>query len=104
MKNFLCFLGLHDWKILKIDNYAQIEENLRVEIERKTCKCSKPCFCHLPMQIILSGFLFFKKEYYEIKVCTRCEKYVDEISPYKNKIRQKVIRDIELENKYGTKD
>lgn len=104
MKNFICFLGLHDWKILKIDNYAQIEENLRVEIEKKTCKCSKPCFCRIPMQIILSGFSFFKKEYYEAKVCRKCDKFINEISSYKIKIRQKVIREIELEKKYKIKD
>ena len=96
--NFLCRLGIHNWKILKIENDAQLQENLRVEIQSKDCECTRPCFCKIPMRVEYSGCgPIFHKAYYLQKVCRRCETIVDEITPYLKKTRPKVIREIELE-------
>ena len=96
--NFLCKIGIHDWKTLKIENDAQLQENVRVEIQSKDCKCKHPCLCKFPRRVEYSGCgPIFHKAYYEKRICRRCEKIVDEITPYLKKIRPKVIKEIELE-------
>lgn len=83
MNNFLCKIGLHDWKIIKMDSVPQLWEDVRAELTDK-----------FAMDVRAFGYPYLNK-----KICRRCEKIVDEITPYKEKIKPKVLREIELERK-----
>lgn len=82
--NFLCKIGLHDWKILERESTPQIWEDIKAE-ESNRIACD----------ILTLGYPFLTK-----KVCRKCEKLIDEITFYKEKIRPKIKREIELEKKY----
>ena len=99
MRNINCKLNIHNWKILDSKNYAEIEEELRVEIMSPKCKHNEPCCCHYPFDIMLHGASLVNIRYAK-KVCVNCEKYVDEITQYKLKIKPKVEKEIKLEEQY----
>jgi len=86
--NWKCKIGLHDWEIVEeIDSKAQLRENMKclsVEMESGDIidLCPKTIFRGFGCGPILKR-----------KVCLRCEKYVDNITPIKHVI---IDEDIEL--------
>jgi len=84
ISKFFCQMGLHDWKILECECICQLWEDVKSELTNG-----------FAMDVRSFGYPFKSK-----KVCRKCEKLIDEITSYKEKIKPKVKREIELENKY----
>lgn len=92
MSNLLCKIGLHNWKDLDIASVEQLEACVRTEIKQENRKDDRPC---CPECVIYEEGSF--RGYKHKKICRRCEKISDTITPYKIKIKPKVLRELELE-------
>lgn len=76
MKNWKCKIELHD--------YQQITGALDFELENTVYREETPGYPAGRQ----GGFV----DVYEEKVCLRCGKYVDEITPRKEEIRKKILK------------
>ena len=65
--SLLCKLGFHDWEILEQITDVQLKENVEAKIEKR----------HFPMHVVCESAKFFEK-----KVCLRCNKVIDTITPF----------------------
>lgn len=83
--SILCKIGLHDWKILQMESTPQLQEHVKSNLTDA-----------FEMDIITFGYPYLSK-----KVCRRCERFIDEITPYIKRIEPKIKKEMELERKYG---
>lgn len=71
-----CKLGFHDWEQITCKSHSEIETIVQREMTEDKY--------HL-------GIERFPDTYYEDKVCLRCSKHVDEITPHKEFIYAEIL-------------
>ena len=94
MSNLLCKCGLHNWKLIDIESIEQIEANVEHKIRAESYEDGRPV--SPAFRVICEPF---GRGYKHKKICRRCEKIVDTIAPYVEKIKPKVLQELELEKK-----
>lgn len=70
MKNIKCLLGMHDYEIVEKKNASEI---------KKSC-------LHKILSDTYNNIMIVNDRYYFKKVCLRCGKIIDEITPKKKEI------------------
>jgi len=77
--NWKCKLGFHDWEQISYKSHSNIENEIRREMRKGE-----------PTRPISVGWS--PDQYYEDKICLRCNKRVDEITPHKEKVYADILK------------
>lgn len=71
--NWKCKIGWHDWETISCKSHSTIRNELLRTI-------------HKPFKGI--SIERYPDKYYSKKICLRCEKYIDEITPHRKRVEE----------------